>query len=307
VRVSAVIPCYNASRWIGAALASVAGQQAPVHEILVVDDGSTDDSLRTIEQTGIEVRLLHTRRAGGAAARNAALQAATGDAVAFLDADDVWYPDHLSRAVALLRDDVAYLAHYDRLRLDGTIEPLPTFWPIGEPTRNLTSADFLRLFRGHQFFGLGSLLARRDVLLAVGGFDEAFTRRHDLELFLRLVAGRTFCFDPRAAYAYREDTPGSLSSHRPSRELFFLRALLKNRASLEGEDLRALIRLGARRALSHAYSSGTAADRRAAQEVAVHHLSASDRAVFTAAAICPPLFGLINRTRQRFAGPLAPP
>jgi len=307
MKISAVVPCFNAAPWIGAALASVAAQRLPVYEILVIDDGSTDGSVEAIEASGVPVRLLRTGRMGGAGARNAGIRAATGDWIAFLDADDVWHEDHLARARDLLRDEVAFLAHYDRLGLDGTITPLPAFWPIDAPRGGLDHRDFLRLFLGHQFFGTGALVVRRQRLLDVGLFDESQVRRHDLELWLRVVAGQRWCFDPRPAYAYREETPGSLSKDLPARERDFLLALVKNRARLASPEMDALLRLGARRAVSHAFMHGTAADRRAAMELAAPFLAPRDRAVFAAASLAPPAFRLLNRARQRLIGPLAPP
>ena len=307
MKISAVIPCFNAAPWIDAALASVAAQRLPVHEIVVVDDGSTDGSVKAIEASGVPVRLLRTGRAGGAAARNVGIRAATGDWIAFLDADDVWHPEHLERAMALLGEEVASLAHYDRLGLDGTLTPLPPFWPIDAPRGGLDHRDFLRLFLGNQFFGTCGLVVRRQRLLDVGLFDESHARRHDIELWFRIVAGQRWCFDPRPAFAYRMDAPGSLSKNRPARELGFLLALVKNRAALASPEMDALLRLGARRAVSHAFMDGSAADRRAAMELAQPYLSPTDRAVFTAAALAPPAFRLLNRARQRLTGPLAPP
>ncbi|WP_373048212.1 glycosyltransferase family 2 protein [Vulgatibacter sp.] len=307
MKISVVIPCYNAAPWIGAALRSAAAQTLAPHEILVVDDGSTDGSLEAITASGVEVRLLRTARRGGAGARNEGIRAATGDWIAFLDADDVWYADHLERARALLRDEVAYLAHYDHLGLDGSFAQQEPFWPIEQPTNGLDERDFLRLFLGNQFFPSGALVVRRDHLLDIGLFDESQVRRHDLELWLRIVAGRRWCFDPVAAYGYRVDTPGSLSKNLASRERWFLLALLKNRDALRGPEMERLIRLGARRAMSHAHLHGDASDRREAAALAMEHLAPRDLAVFRAAALCPPLFAFLNRTRQRFGGPMAPP
>lgn len=90
MEISVVIPCYNAGRWIVDALRSVVAQTYQPHEIIVVDDVSSDDSVEKIQSCGIKVKLLHTQRANGAGARNVGIRQVTGDWIAFLDADDIW-------------------------------------------------------------------------------------------------------------------------------------------------------------------------------------------------------------------------
>src|SRR5690349_8692917 len=118
---SVIIPCYNAGPWIVQSLKSVAAQTYPAKEIIVIDDGSSDDSLAKIESSGVPVRLLKTRRSNGAGARNAGIEAATGDWIALLDADDIWYPNHLQRAVEMLEgsSDVALMTAHDWIDVNG--------------------------------------------------------------------------------------------------------------------------------------------------------------------------------------------
>src|SRR5262245_11631790 len=113
--VSIIMPCHNAGRWIAAALKSAAQQTYPAYEIVVIDDASNDDSLDQIEKSGVRVRLLHVNVHNAAAARNAGIEAAKGNWIALLDADDIWYPNHLERAFELLStsSDVAFIANHD--------------------------------------------------------------------------------------------------------------------------------------------------------------------------------------------------
>jgi glycosyltransferase involved in cell wall biosynthesis len=106
-RVSVVIPAYRAAAFVGRAVDSVLAQQPPPAEVIVVDDDSPDDLRAALAQHVLAgrvrlVRLPHNQ--GVAAARNAGVRAADGDVVAFLDADDVWLPEHLSRALSVLAD-----------------------------------------------------------------------------------------------------------------------------------------------------------------------------------------------------------
>lgn len=95
-RVSVVIPCFNTERYIAATLRAVLAQTGAALEVIVVDDGSTDGSAAIVEREFPQVRLMRRANAGVAAARNAGIDAATGDWVAFCDADDIWLPDKLA-------------------------------------------------------------------------------------------------------------------------------------------------------------------------------------------------------------------
>jgi glycosyltransferase involved in cell wall biosynthesis len=95
-RVSVVIPCYNAERYIAATLRAVLAQAGAELEVIVVDDGSKDGSAALVEREFAQVRLIRRANAGVAAARNAGIAAATGDWIAFCDADDIWLPGKLA-------------------------------------------------------------------------------------------------------------------------------------------------------------------------------------------------------------------
>lgn len=103
--ISVIIPVYNGERYLGDAIASVLAQTVPVHEIIVVDDGSTDGSLSVAERFGASVRCHRQANAGAGAARNGGVALAGGEFLAFLDADDLWTPDKLRRQLAAFADD----------------------------------------------------------------------------------------------------------------------------------------------------------------------------------------------------------
>ena len=99
-RVSVIIPAFNAARYIGEALESVFAQTLPADEVIVIDDGSTDDTVS--EATRFPVKLLSQKNRGSAAARNAGVHASRGGLLAFLDADDLWMRDKLKLQRAFL-------------------------------------------------------------------------------------------------------------------------------------------------------------------------------------------------------------
>ncbi|MEP7216816.1 MAG: glycosyltransferase family A protein, partial [Anaerolineaceae bacterium] len=98
--VSVVIPVYNCERFLAETLNAVAAQSRPAAEIIVVDDESTDGSVRVALESGIPLRLIRRPNSGVSHARNVGLAAAEGDFVCFLDQDDIWHPAHLARQIA---------------------------------------------------------------------------------------------------------------------------------------------------------------------------------------------------------------
>lgn len=106
-RISVVIPAFNAESFLGRALDSVRAQTLPAHEVLVVDDGSTDRTASIADAHDVQARCLRVAHGGQAAATNIGIRAASGDMIALLDADDEWLPRRLERTVSALIDDPA--------------------------------------------------------------------------------------------------------------------------------------------------------------------------------------------------------
>ncbi|HET7536321.1 MAG TPA: glycosyltransferase family A protein, partial [Candidatus Didemnitutus sp.] len=101
--VSAIIPTYNRAHLLPAALASIFAQTQPVDEVIVVDDGSKDNTADVLRTYGDRVRYIRQQNAGAGAARNHGMREARGDYVAFLDSDDLWMPEKNARQQELLR------------------------------------------------------------------------------------------------------------------------------------------------------------------------------------------------------------
>ncbi len=113
--VSTVIPCYNAAPFLRETLDSVLAQTVLPLEVIVVDDGSTDDSAAIAESYGPPVRVIRQKNQGESVARNRGIDEAKGEWVAFLDADDLWRPTKLEKQIALIAEDVVcvHTAYYD--------------------------------------------------------------------------------------------------------------------------------------------------------------------------------------------------
>ncbi len=302
MKISAVIPAHNAARWLPESLKSVAAQSLPPHEVIVVNDASSDDTEHVARAHPVVTSLLTTQHGNGAASRNAGIDAATGDWIAFLDADDLWYPNHLQRVSELLEGtrDVGCLCLADHVYADADqpIQRRQTRWPYRTPTTGLSHWDFIEHYSQNLSFDMSGIVARRDVLLEIGKLDAELPRRHDIDMWLRVIGGRTWVYDPVPSSAYRIDTPGAISRKIANREYYFLRVMLKNRDLYRCPAMDRLIRVAARRAVSAAFTDGDASDRAQVLRLAKPHLSPKDTWLFRVFSACPPLFALLNRARR---------
>lgn len=203
--VSVVMPVYQGREHLAAAIESVLAQTCEQFELLVIDDGSTDGSsaiAQTYEERDPRIHYTRQENAGQGAARNAAIGVARGDAVAFLDQDDLWLPDKLARQLPLLDDTTVVYSDTYILREGGHSgeERLSDYlegWPA--------PATLESLIVGNTIPVLTALLSRR-LLLAHGGFtsDPALKGVDDYDLWLRLAAaGVTFSFVPEPLAVYR--------------------------------------------------------------------------------------------------------
>jgi glycosyltransferase involved in cell wall biosynthesis len=303
VRISVVIPCHNAGRWIGETLRSVAAQTLRPHEVIVVDDDSTDDSVEQIRRSGLDVCLIPARYRNAAAARNAGIEVATGDWIALLDADDLWYPDHLKRAAEVLAGttDVAYRAICDDITADGTRVPSTIPQPITTTRTGITHGEYIELENRELYFGHSSVLYQRERLRAVGGFDPTQVRRHDIDLWLRMIHNRTWTWDAVPTVAYRLDTPGSICRNYAECEYYALKALVRNGDAYSGPVMDELLTKTARKVMTLGFTNGTPEQYRRYRELAWPYLPARVRAVYRAAGLVPPLArGLIRAKRALF-------
>lgn len=211
--VSVIIPVYNARSTLPQTLASVLAQTLEPFEVIIVDDGSTDGSLEWARRINdLRVRVFAYENAGAAVARNRGLQQATGEAVAFLDADDYWTPDKLeAQWEALQRYPEAAVAHSWTRFVDehGRVIHSGRAFTVNPRVRDSAYAALLV----SNFLESGSNpLIRRQALLEVGGFDDSLKGSQDQDLYIRLAAKYPFVTVPRYQIFYRLSS-GSISSN----------------------------------------------------------------------------------------------
>lgn len=164
--VSCVIPVFNGERFLGEALESVFAQTYRPLEVVVVDDGSSDGTARILAGFGSRIELINQANAGPAAARNRGVEAARGDWIAFLDADDLWLHDKLDRQMACLA------AHPGA---DVCLCRVQNFWEpqLAAEAARLRGTVHARPYRA----SWPGLLARRDVFDRIGALDPGLTHR----------------------------------------------------------------------------------------------------------------------------------
>lgn len=187
-RVSVVLPTFNRRREIARAIGSVLNQTYTDFELLVVDDGSSDDTVAVVREFGDpRIRYLrHDHNRGGAAARNTGIEECRGAFVAFQDSDDRWLPEKLARQMARLEEappsiGLNYCAYW-RVHANGRRRY--------SPPRHIhpRSGNIHRALLRESFIGTPALILRRSCLVRTGGFDETLRRLQDWELLIRVTA-----------------------------------------------------------------------------------------------------------------------
>jgi len=225
--VSILIPCHNAARYVAAAVEAALAQTWPHVEVVVVNDGSTDESAQVLspfERRGVKV--IHQENRGQCAAANAAFRASSGAYVKFLDADDLINPEAVERQMQRLQGSQAAVASCEWCRFYGDdvnhVDLRPeTVW------RDMEATDWLveSWKDAEPMMQCGIWLIPRALLDRSGLWDERLSLINDFEFFARVLCHATEVrFTPRARLFYRSGHAGVLSARRdrPAVESAFL-------------------------------------------------------------------------------------
>ncbi|OIP11283.1 MAG: glycosyl transferase family 2 [Betaproteobacteria bacterium CG2_30_68_42] len=227
--VSVVIPAYNAGWCVARAVDSALQQTHAAREIIVVDDGSQDDTAAVLARYGDAVRVVHKPNGGLSSARNAGIAAARGEYVALLDADDSWLPGKLAAQVALMdsRPELGFCSV--AARVEDSQGRLLNLWPCPQ-----WRGSFLEhLFREPAAVAASGsgVLVRRSLFERVGPFDEALASLEDIDMWMRLSAAAQYACvaEPLAVILKRAD---SMSRNLDVMRDAAIRVMRKNRALL---------------------------------------------------------------------------
>lgn len=219
--VSVIIPAYNATKYIGAAIDSVLAQTYENYEIIVVDDGSTDGTKEKLHAYRDRIVYHYQKNRGEAGARNSGIRLAKGPLLAFLDADDLWMPQKLEIQVeALQRYPDAALAFTDGNKIDeqgNVVRPLmPTdpkaFWGwitrYGDPGAGPVAGWWYRELILRNFVHVSSVLLRTRCLDGLNGFDVSAPHGVDYSLWMQLAKRHQFVFVGAPLTIYRQVPTG---------------------------------------------------------------------------------------------------
>ncbi|MBX9965102.1 MAG: glycosyltransferase [Burkholderiales bacterium] len=247
LKVSTVIPAYNAAAFVARAIDSALIQGFD-QQIIVVDDGSTDDTARVVSAYANAVELVRTANRGVSAARNEAIRRARGEFVAFLDADDEWLPGKLSAQLELFErypDLGTVIADEVHVDPQGTVVR-PSFFGSRSFARELPEAPGvvpkpITWLVKESFFPTSSVLARRTVLAQAGFFDETLSIVEDRDLWIRLALAGPVGIVPSVQLRYLTNQSASLSrasrarwARSLSRVLWRYRTRIEPRLQSEG-------------------------------------------------------------------------
>jgi len=256
VKFSIVIAAYNVGRFVAEAVASALDQEGAEKEVIVVDDGSTDDTPQALEKLAGRIRLIRQENRGVSAARNRGIREAQTEWIAFLDGDDLFLPGHLARAgQAVAEHPEAVMFYADVEARDESLR----FLKVLRSRRDPAAAKERLLL--NNFICSNSVVARREALLACGGFPEDL--RHageDWELWVRLAHQGPIFHAGHVAGIYRWHPQSKIRSPGPE---------------LRDDNLRALARLSRDLALDPALAQRAQA--RIYMESGVRYLVAGER------------------------------
>jgi glycosyltransferase involved in cell wall biosynthesis len=219
MRVSAIVATYNCGHWLRECIDSILSQDPPVMELIIVDDGSTDDTPRIVAALADrQIRYFRQDNTGQPSALNAGIANARGDILAFLDADDLWPPNYLRQMLEGLSHAPQYGLAYcalTHIHPDGNTESMP---PEVYPTGRVTSEMFQRFLVWVQ----GSVV--RKACMEGMWFDERLRTGQDADLLLRLSLRTPFLFVP-GVRVIRRIRPDSLSQHPDNYRMNMVRGI----------------------------------------------------------------------------------
>mgnify|MGYP005832491149 CR=1 FL=1 len=236
-KVSVVIPTYNRANCVGDAIRSVLEQTYKDFEIIVVDDGSTDNTPEVLAGFGDKIRIVKQENRGVSAARNAGIRIARGQWIAILDSDDVWEPKKLEVQIRDLEEHPEVVAHIvDAIIEDSSIGAIRLFDLRGLtdeftkcPLRRRPLLDELKA----KFFPQGSII-RKTTLDKVKGFDENLYIHEDLNLLARIALEGPFYVNTFIGVKVLRRSGGAkpLSDIHHEKRLYSLKSTIKTYAML---------------------------------------------------------------------------
>jgi glycosyltransferase involved in cell wall biosynthesis len=238
-KVSVVIPTYNRAHLISETVQNVLAQNFRDYEVIVVDDGSTDNTKDVLRPFGNKIKYIYKKNAGLAAARNTGIEHSTGEYIAFIDDDDLWYPNKLDVQVGILDKNlqlgfVCSQADVINAQSGEVMYTLKKGWFNKENFESLYNENFIPVL---------TVMMRRSCYEKLGGFDENQITGEDYDYWLRLSKIYPFHFIDMPLAKWRM-TPKSMSKNIEKMFEGNWRALNKEETIKDMSRLRVMIRQG---------------------------------------------------------------
>lgn len=212
--VSVVIPTYNRAFFVNKAIDSVLSQIFTDYEIIVVDDGSTDETKKNLKKYSDKIRYIYQDNSGVSAARNTGITIARGEWVAFLDSDDEWRPDYLFKQIKKARDFPRTTMQTANCLFIGLEGKTQSYFEINGALAEFNGMNYLfienpfRFIVKHGPWQVGSTIIRRKAITEAGLFDTSFNITEDFDLMARVALQGPFgLIKEELVNIYRRDEP----------------------------------------------------------------------------------------------------
>jgi len=231
-KVSVIIPAYNAAAFVGETLGSVFAQTFTDYEVIVINDGSPDTEAfeRAIAPYRERINYIKQENRGASAARNAGLNAARGELVAFLDADDTWLTNYLQEQIDFMHEHQPDLICGDAIVFsDSRTDDQSYMDVLMNGADHFGEVTFEGLISGSQSLITSAVVARRQKVIEAGSFDENLRNAQDFDLWIRMaLRGARMGYQRKvlARYRYREGSLSGDAVNRVNRELRVYRKIL---------------------------------------------------------------------------------
>jgi glycosyltransferase involved in cell wall biosynthesis len=322
MKLSVIVPAFNRSELLPDTIESILRSGLEDFEILVVDDGSTDETPDVVRAFGPPVRYLRQANGGPASARNKGFAASAGQYVAFLDSDDRWLPGAVPILVRHLDAHAEIPFIFGDARMGspdtGFVSVVETYG--GDAFRNLPSREIdtgVRYFDRKPFFRqllrrnlvfLGSLLLRREIIAEVRGFDSTLFGSEDWEFALHLALRYDFAYCESLAVAAYHQHLSNLTRDQDRMYAVFCKALerLLEKPGLEAEERTAVVSRLRRCKFGYAYPAYDRGDLQAARARFFDCLRSGFAwepfFYWLACQLPPPLITQVRRLKQRYSG-----
>lgn len=212
-KFSVVIPLYNKANYIKKTIESVLNQSYNEFEIIVIDDGSTDNSSQVVNGINdLRLHLFQQENKGASHARNKGVELSKNDWIAFLDADDIWYKNHLEELNHSIDSfpEAKVVSNGYEIALDKKFIKKPCYSKTLPKSADLID-DYFSFSLIDPLFWTSSIAVHKDAFKAIGGFDEDISSGQDTDLICRLALKYKLAYNPKVTFLHFKNTENNLS------------------------------------------------------------------------------------------------